>query len=538
MERTTEVPKLDFSSLTPQRIMHLPDAVFQHMAEKVIEVQRADRKENQILYYQPASERAMQVHLSNAKFIGISGGNRSSKTETILAELTALATGMFPIKLHDLMMEKFRGPINVRIVIESFKTVLHPIMLPKLQWWKWSGADEPGGDRGHWGWVPRTCLMDGSWLKSWSEKNAMLTILCRDPDNIDKVIGESTFQFMCLRGDQRVLMFDGIWKEIKDIKEGDRLHHPYKNQNHMTRVIKTYHYHDAPMFRIRCQGGREIVCTDNHKHPMIDGSLKITKDLNLGDIIQTNQYENIAGAKTLELWQSGWLGIMIGDGYIKHKQASFTASKSGRVMNDLPEMPPNTRLVPYRKKDNTDIFDWNVSLIKGRKNNPLVCFLKQIGLWGKGSKDKFIPDIVFSQPPYSRTYFLKHLWNTDGTINQKGRQACYTTISRRLAYDVKYLLWGLGIKASVGDVNGHCGFTGKDIIAYHTVVSGGAYDRFMAAISLKRFKDIKTTKYGIVGKIKDITQVDNSDSYCVEVDADDHLHRQHSLLFLTPIINI
>lgn len=196
MERKTETPTIDFSSLTPQRIMHLPDDVFQNMAAKVIEVQRADRKENQILYYQPASERAMQVHLSNAKFTGISGGNRSSKTETILAELTALSTGMFPIKLHDLMMDKFRGPINVRIVIESFKTVLHPIMLPKLQWWKWSGADEPGGDRGHWGWVPRTCLIDGSWLKSWSEKNAMLTILCRDPDDTDKVIGESTIQFM------------------------------------------------------------------------------------------------------------------------------------------------------------------------------------------------------------------------------------------------------------------------------------------------------------------------------------------------------
>ncbi len=90
---------------------------------------------------------------------------------------------------------RFRGPIKVRVVCESLTTVLYPVMLPKLQHWKWTGLDLPGGERGHWGWIPPYCLKDRSWEKSWTEKLRLLTLLCRDPNDNDVVLGESTIQF-------------------------------------------------------------------------------------------------------------------------------------------------------------------------------------------------------------------------------------------------------------------------------------------------------------------------------------------------------
>ena len=190
--------------------------------------QQRDRKENQLLYYQPASDKAMEIHQSMAKVCGCGGGNGSGKTETALVELTMLATGIIPDYLQDVpeVRAKMRGPIKGRIICESLTTVLHPIILPKLKWWEWSGIDIPGGDRGHYGWIPRDCLIGGSWEKSWSEKLRMLRVLYRNPDHPDEIMGESTIQMMSkdqdptdfASGDFHFVLFDepstyAIWRE-------------------------------------------------------------------------------------------------------------------------------------------------------------------------------------------------------------------------------------------------------------------------------------------------------------------------------------
>lgn len=187
---------IDLSRLSGNQIRKLPSESLRFVAQEFLKLQQEDRRENNLIYYRPVSETAAQVHESNAKVMAVGGGNGSSKTETVLAHLCALATGVLPLSIRENLRPKFRGPIAVRIVVESLTTVLHPIILPKLQWWKWTGLHPLGGDRGHWGWIPKTSLKGGSWEKSWSEKLRTLTLICRDPDNMDKVVGESTIQFM------------------------------------------------------------------------------------------------------------------------------------------------------------------------------------------------------------------------------------------------------------------------------------------------------------------------------------------------------
>jgi len=186
----------DLTTLKSHNLSKLSNEKFRYALENLLTLQQADRKENQLLYYKPASEDAREIHFSSAKWVGISGGNGSSKTETCLAHFIALATGIFPQGLEEPLKEQFRGPINCRIVVESFTTVLETIILPKLKWWVWTGVDNQGGDRGHWGWVPKTSLIDGSWERSYSQKLKVLTVVCRNPDNPDERIGESQIQFM------------------------------------------------------------------------------------------------------------------------------------------------------------------------------------------------------------------------------------------------------------------------------------------------------------------------------------------------------
>ena len=186
---------MDLSTIDLAKLGKLSNAELDEVLGALVEPLADARRENQILYYKPASEAAGKVHFSMAPVVGIGGGNRASKTETVLADITARATGIFPLWNPEVFARRFRGPINVRIVVESLKTTLFPTILPKLQWWKWSGIDKQGGARGHWGWIPKMCLRDGDWSKSWNASTLMLTTLCRDPDNWDNILGESTWQF-------------------------------------------------------------------------------------------------------------------------------------------------------------------------------------------------------------------------------------------------------------------------------------------------------------------------------------------------------
>lgn len=174
----------------------MTDAELSDAMRSLVEYQDADRRECQIRYYRPVSPSAAKVHLSRARIVGLFGGNRSSKTETALTEIVALASGIMPISQRENLLPKFRGPVNVRIVIESLTTTLETAILPKLQYWKWNGRGEQGGTQGHWGWIPKFCLKGGSWEKAYHAKLRILTVLCRNPENEDEVLGESTFQFM------------------------------------------------------------------------------------------------------------------------------------------------------------------------------------------------------------------------------------------------------------------------------------------------------------------------------------------------------
>ena len=217
---------MNLAELRPESLPALSDDAFRGLMARIVGVQQEDRKQNAILYYQPVSPKMQAVHDSPAKVIGIGGGNGSGKSDGALAEMVMRATGVFPHSQRHLIKQKFRGPINARLVVESLTTTLEPIILPKLMWWRWSGVDKPGGERGHWGWIPKTSLIGGEWDRSWSAKLRILTLLCRDPENPERVLGESTIQCMSIdqdptdfaSGDFHFILHDeppslAIWRE-------------------------------------------------------------------------------------------------------------------------------------------------------------------------------------------------------------------------------------------------------------------------------------------------------------------------------------
>jgi len=187
---------VDLSNVNERTLANLPAETFRYTLEQLLKLDAQDRREMQILRYEPPNPRTRNIFKSRARLMGIGGGNGSGKTTTALVKALALATGCLPDSVRDDLRPQFRGPINVRVIVQSLTTVLDQIILPKMMWWKWTGVDMPGGVKGHWGWIPKMCLVDGSWDRSYSKKNLTLTVLCRNPDNLDEVVGQSMIHFM------------------------------------------------------------------------------------------------------------------------------------------------------------------------------------------------------------------------------------------------------------------------------------------------------------------------------------------------------
>ena len=191
MDLLNRLHEIDIANLD-----RLSDEELYQLSQDYLAVQAHDRNVNQLRYYLPVSGKAVQIHCSKAKVLGVGGGNGASKTDTALVEMVIRATGQIPQSLRQVYpRDKLRGPINCRVVVESITNTLETIILPKLQWWKWQGVDEPGGPRGHYGWIPKHCLLKGEWDESWTARTRTLEVLYRDPDT-DAPRGLSRIQFM------------------------------------------------------------------------------------------------------------------------------------------------------------------------------------------------------------------------------------------------------------------------------------------------------------------------------------------------------
>ncbi len=184
--------------------------VYEQIAELVTE----DRKRTQLAYYTLANPMAARVHSTLAREVAIVGGNRSSKTDTMMAELAIRMTGHVPMALQGTYpREKLAAlPIRARVVCNSLTDTLEPVIKPKLRWDQWNGVGDPDQGRGHWGWIPQHCLKGGTWEKAYSEKYRTLSVAVDNywtgaDGSTCSVRGTSTCQFLSY--DQDLSAFSG-----------------------------------------------------------------------------------------------------------------------------------------------------------------------------------------------------------------------------------------------------------------------------------------------------------------------------------------
>src|SRR5262249_11386153 len=161
--------------------------------------------------------------------------------------------------------------------------------------------------------------------------------------------------------------------------------------------------------------------------------------------------------------------------------------------------------------------------------NPLTLWLEDVGLWGLGSHEKFIPAIIFRLTQPQLAMFLNRLFATDGWVALNEGQAPqlgYSTVSEKLARQIQSLLLRFGIIAKLRKreikyadtrrVSWRLDIThGDSIRAFADLISiFGKEDRLMEAVRRLSDEETRNNRDLIPARIwKDIEQAKGVESW-------------------------
>jgi len=273
----------------------------------------------------------------------------------------------------------------------------------------------------------------------------------------------------------KVLMSDGTWKKVENIKTGDEVISPQENGSFSyEKVLDTHSRFESEVYDI-CQETRKrkilYSCAWNHEIPLYRVSSKrIIKDgktinkrtygkklcLKNARILSTHytkgshytsftcppiQYKNI---KKIDV-DPYCLGVWLGDGY-------FTKDL-GITSNDIEIINPfleKYNIMNILKKNNTNAKMYRFSVM-GKFSKELI----SLGLRYKNSSNKFIPHSCFHTSINYRLKLLAGLIDTDGFIS-KNNQTVITTKSPQLAKDIQKLVFSLGGYSTISKIYKNC----------------------------------------------------------------------------------
>lgn len=132
------------------------------------------------------------------------------------------------------------------------------------------------------------------------------------------------------------------------------------------------------------------------------------------------------------------VGVLLGDGGLSTHSVVLTSADE-EILDYVREYLPQ----PVTLKPTSNKYCWRLSIGRTNAGNPLLDHIRDLGLMGHRSYEKFIPNDYLYSDSADRLALLQGLFDTDGTVaNAIGID--YLTTSLELAKGVKELVQSLG----------------------------------------------------------------------------------------------
>ena len=218
----------------------------------------------------------------------------------------------------------------------------------------------------------------------------------------------------------------------------------------MTNVFPSGH---KEVFKMRLASGREVEATANHPFMTFDGWTPLG-ELKVGDRLAVpRRVPEPVHTERMDDSEIILLAHMIGDGSCVKRQpiryASIDEANLAIVTIAAAHFGVTAVRDDYAAARVTTLRLPAPYHLTHGKRNPIAAWLDGLGLFGKRSYEKFVPQEVFALPNDQIALFVRHLWATDGSViwnrSTDAAQIYYASTSRRLIDDLMLLLLRLGI---------------------------------------------------------------------------------------------
>jgi len=184
------------------------------------------------------------------------------------------------------------------------------------------------------------------------------------------------------------------------------------------------------------------------KHKILTGTgYKMVKDIDVNRDVLCSP-NKIPHANKGYVHNGRLLGWLIGNGCLK---GTPSLTLRNEFIKDLEELikPFNVKINKRKTQKGKGVTEFYLSngVESGSVCNPLMKWIRELGIENKKSYEKFIPNCYLGTDDKTHIELLQGLWETDGTVTRG--VAKFSTTSELLARQVKWLLHTIGVHSSI-----------------------------------------------------------------------------------------
>lgn len=260
----------------------------------------------------------------------------------------------------------------------------------------------------------------------------------------------------CFISGTKIATIDGVYKEIQDIEVGDKVLTINGTYQNVYELHKTPY--DKEILNIRSHGSPyPISCTPNHPLLIRNKEFISANEVMEGDYLGINipnieenktfdySYKHGSSGKILNKQfklekEEEWyvLGYFLGNGWINSGKEDYMISIPDKKREEI--LSKINKCIPLAILSTSGN---NVKTFNG-KNIKWITVFKE---FGKGAKDKKIPDFIFNGNKHLVSKFIEGYIDADGCKTEIGFSC--TTISDNIAFGIQRLSAKIGKKVSL-----------------------------------------------------------------------------------------
>lgn len=336
------------------------------------------------------------------------------------------------------------------------------------------------------------------------------------------------------------------------VKMGDiTLNHSVITPNgDISKVIGIYPQPLKDVYEIEFHDGSTTRCCNEHLWK-VKRPIKLWRADTIEDVVDTNYINNflkikkeknrhVPGNISIPLCEEiQWptkdlpldpylLGCLLGDGHFG-KIIHFS-NKDDFILNEIEQLISNDSNLKNLSLNyiNKSSCDYRITKILGRNHvNNLQTILKDLNLSDTRSNNKFIPDMYKNGSIEQRYHIIQGLMDTDGTCGK--RNISYTTCSKQLMMDVKYIIQSLGGICTVTTRTPSFKYKGEKKLgqlAYTCFISiKQPYKLFRTPIKRDKCRSyFADGRIELMRRVKNIKLINTTPTQCISIDHPDHLY--------------